>query len=115
MALSGTQPPYIKKKIKESLLFKDEMLLSIELSSNRPNIIYATHQSLTTSWTFGILTFSFRILILVVASNYQKPWFSTIALTGLPLPHSITIDAFQKINTTKGSSNIITPECQNVT
>lgn len=43
MALSGTQPPHIKKKIKESLLFKDETLFSIELSSNRPNIIYATH------------------------------------------------------------------------
>ena len=42
-ALSGTQPPHIKKTIIEHLLFKKENLCSIKLSSNRPNIIYATH------------------------------------------------------------------------
>lgn len=42
-ALSGTQPPHIKKAIKDSLLFAEEKLHSIKLSSNRPNMAYATH------------------------------------------------------------------------
>jgi len=42
-ALSGTQPPHIKRIIKEHLLFTPEKLCSVELSSNRPNIAYATH------------------------------------------------------------------------
>ena len=42
-ALSGTQPKHIKKIIVEKLLFKEEKFCSIKLSSNRPNIIYATH------------------------------------------------------------------------
>ena len=42
-ALSGTQPEQIKKRIKENLLFNDETLSSIKLSSNRPNMAYATH------------------------------------------------------------------------
>ncbi len=42
-ALSGTQPPHIKKAIKDSLLFTDTKLHSIKLSSNRPNMAYATH------------------------------------------------------------------------
>lgn len=42
-ALSGTQPPHIKKVIKSSLLMNDAKMCSIKLSSNRPNIAYATH------------------------------------------------------------------------
>ncbi|KAF8957732.1 hypothetical protein BDZ97DRAFT_1924345 [Flammula alnicola] len=42
-ALSGTQPPHIKKAIIASLLFDEANLCSIKLSSNRPNIVYATH------------------------------------------------------------------------
>lgn len=42
-ALSGTQPPHIKKVIQKSLLFNDSKLCSIKLSSNRPNTAYATH------------------------------------------------------------------------
>ena len=42
-ALSGTQPPHKKKKIIEHMLFNEETLCSIELSSNRPNMVYATH------------------------------------------------------------------------
>ncbi|KAF9555907.1 hypothetical protein CPC08DRAFT_642227 [Agrocybe pediades] len=43
-ALSGTQPPHIKKAILEKLLLDVKTLRSIELSSNRPNTFYATHQ-----------------------------------------------------------------------
>ena len=42
-ALSGTQPAHIKKTITEHLLFDQEKLCSIELTSNRPNTMYATH------------------------------------------------------------------------
>ncbi|CAA7268576.1 unnamed protein product [Cyclocybe aegerita] len=42
-ALSGTQPEHIKAVIISSLLFDEERLLSIKLTSNRPNIVYATH------------------------------------------------------------------------
>jgi superfamily II DNA helicase RecQ len=42
-ALSGTQPKHIKKTIIEHLLFNEEKLCSIKLSSNRPNTVYATH------------------------------------------------------------------------
>ncbi|KAF8991813.1 P-loop containing nucleoside triphosphate hydrolase protein, partial [Hymenopellis radicata] len=41
-ALSGTQPPHIKKTIIESLNMKEDMV-SIKLSSNRPNVVYASH------------------------------------------------------------------------
>lgn len=42
-ALSGTQPEHIKKVIIKHLLFDEEKLCSIKLSSNRPNTVYATH------------------------------------------------------------------------
>lgn len=44
-ALSGTQPPHIKKLILNSLLLNksDSNLLTIKLTSNRANIIYGTH------------------------------------------------------------------------
>ncbi|KAF8149567.1 P-loop containing nucleoside triphosphate hydrolase protein, partial [Crassisporium funariophilum] len=42
-ALSGTQPPHIKHSIKNGLLLNEAKLCSIKLSSNRPNIAYATH------------------------------------------------------------------------
>lgn len=43
MALSGTQPEHIKKEITTSLLLDLSSLCSIKLSSNRPNIVTATH------------------------------------------------------------------------
>ena len=42
-ALSGTQPPHIKKAIIEQLLFDETKLCSIKLSSNRANTVYAMH------------------------------------------------------------------------
>lgn len=42
-ALSGTQPPHIKQAIIKNLLFDEEDMLSIKLTSNRPNTIYVTH------------------------------------------------------------------------
>ncbi|KAF8993208.1 P-loop containing nucleoside triphosphate hydrolase protein, partial [Hymenopellis radicata] len=41
-ALSGTQPPHVKKTIVDSLNMKEDFV-SITLSSNRSNVIYATH------------------------------------------------------------------------
>jgi hypothetical protein len=42
-ALSGMQPPHIKKMIIEHLLFDETKLCSIKLSSNHANTVYATH------------------------------------------------------------------------
>jgi hypothetical protein len=42
-ALSGTQLPHIKAVIIKTLLFEESDLCSIELMSNRLNIVYATH------------------------------------------------------------------------
>jgi len=42
-ALSGTQPSHIKKIIVDNLLLDEDTTHSIKLSSNRANIIYATH------------------------------------------------------------------------
>ncbi|KAN0135294.1 hypothetical protein V8E53_006859 [Lactarius tabidus] len=42
-ALSGTQPPHIKAAIIKNLLFEESELCTIKLTSNRPNIVYATH------------------------------------------------------------------------
>ncbi|KAJ7200446.1 P-loop containing nucleoside triphosphate hydrolase protein [Mycena rebaudengoi] len=43
-ALSGTFPPHIKAALIEHLNFDPNTLVSLKLSSNRPNTIYATHQ-----------------------------------------------------------------------
>jgi superfamily II DNA helicase RecQ len=56
-ALSGTQPDHIKKKIYENLLFNDQKLCSIKLSSNRPNMAYATHPIVGTLSDFRNLDF----------------------------------------------------------
>ena len=42
-ALSGTQPAHIKQTIINHLLFDEKNLCSIKLSSNWPNMGYATH------------------------------------------------------------------------
>ncbi|KAF8274042.1 P-loop containing nucleoside triphosphate hydrolase protein [Lactarius quietus] len=42
-ALSGTQPPHIKAAIVKKLLFEESQLRAIKLTSNRPNITYASH------------------------------------------------------------------------
>ncbi|KAF5335284.1 hypothetical protein D9611_011743 [Ephemerocybe angulata] len=42
-SLSGTQPPHIKKTIREHLLFEETRLHCIKITSNRPNICSATH------------------------------------------------------------------------
>lgn len=43
LAMSGTQPPHIKRHIMTTLLMNSQRLLPIKLSSNRPNLVYATH------------------------------------------------------------------------
>ncbi|KAJ7572263.1 P-loop containing nucleoside triphosphate hydrolase protein [Mycena floridula] len=42
-ALSGTLPSHIKRIVISKLLMDESILLSIKLSSNRPNIVYALH------------------------------------------------------------------------
>lgn len=56
-ALSGTQPPHIKKAIIKSLLFDESNLCSVKLSSNQPNIVYATHQIVNELSDFRNLNF----------------------------------------------------------
>ncbi|KAJ7025234.1 P-loop containing nucleoside triphosphate hydrolase protein [Mycena alexandri] len=43
-ALSGTLPPHIKSAVITHLNFDPKSLVSLKLSSNRPNTIYATHR-----------------------------------------------------------------------
>ncbi|KAJ7199759.1 P-loop containing nucleoside triphosphate hydrolase protein [Mycena pura] len=43
-ALSGTLPPHIKLAIHNHLNFDPTRAVSLKLSSNRPNIVYATHR-----------------------------------------------------------------------
>ncbi|KAJ7805721.1 P-loop containing nucleoside triphosphate hydrolase protein [Mycena olivaceomarginata] len=43
-ALSGTLPPHIKTAIHNHLNFDPTRAVSLKLSSNRPNIVYATHR-----------------------------------------------------------------------
>jgi superfamily II DNA helicase RecQ len=66
-ALSGTQPPHVKEAIIKSLLFDDSKLCSVELTSNRPNIVYATHPIV------GELS-DFRNLDFVVPVPYPTCW-----------------------------------------
>ncbi|KAF8266826.1 P-loop containing nucleoside triphosphate hydrolase protein [Lactarius quietus] len=66
-ALSGTQPPHIKAAITKSLLFEESQLCSINLTSNRPNIVYATHPIV------GKLS-DFRNLDFVVPHPYPAGW-----------------------------------------
>ncbi|KAJ7498420.1 hypothetical protein B0H11DRAFT_1714958 [Mycena galericulata] len=42
-ALSATFPPHIKSAVIEHLNFDPTSFISLKLSGNRPNIIYATH------------------------------------------------------------------------
>jgi superfamily II DNA helicase RecQ len=56
-ALSGTQPPHIKEAIIKSLLFKESQLCLIKLTSNRPNIVYATHPIVSNLSDFCNLNF----------------------------------------------------------
>ena len=64
---SGTQPPHIKAAITKNLLFYNSRLCSIELTSNRPNIVYATHPIV------GELS-DFRNLDFVVPVPYPTGW-----------------------------------------
>ncbi|KAH9160732.1 II DNA helicase [Lactarius sanguifluus] len=66
-ALSGTQPPHIKAAIIKSLLFDESRLCSIELTSNRPNTVYATHPII------GELS-DFRNLDFVIPAPYPISW-----------------------------------------
>ncbi|KAJ7435585.1 P-loop containing nucleoside triphosphate hydrolase protein [Mycena galericulata] len=43
-ALSGTFPPHIKTAVLNHLNFDPKTLVSLKLSSNRPNTVYATHR-----------------------------------------------------------------------
>ncbi|KAJ7091715.1 II DNA helicase [Mycena crocata] len=42
--LSGTFPPHVKRAVIEHLNFDPKSYVSLKLSSNRPNIVYATHR-----------------------------------------------------------------------
>ncbi|PPR02849.1 hypothetical protein CVT24_002327 [Panaeolus cyanescens] len=66
-ALSGTQPPHIKGAIIDNLLLQRDSLLSIKLTSNRPNIVYATHRIV------GELS-QFRNLDFLVPVPYPDDW-----------------------------------------
>ncbi|KAH9070707.1 P-loop containing nucleoside triphosphate hydrolase protein, partial [Lactarius deliciosus] len=66
-ALSGTQPPHIKAAIIKSLLFDESRLSSVELMSNRPNTVYATHPII------GELS-DFRNLDFVIPVPYPAGW-----------------------------------------
>ncbi|KAH9058860.1 hypothetical protein EDB87DRAFT_1685261 [Lactarius vividus] len=66
-ALSGMQPPHIKAAIINGLLFYKSRLCSIELTSNRPNIVYATHPIV------GELS-DFRNLDFIVPVPYPTGW-----------------------------------------
>ncbi|KAH9014989.1 II DNA helicase [Lactarius pseudohatsudake] len=66
-ALSGTQPPHIKAAIIKSLLFDESRLSSVELTSNRPNTVYATHPII------GELS-DFRNLDFVIPVPYPAGW-----------------------------------------
>ncbi|KAH9011631.1 II DNA helicase [Lactarius pseudohatsudake] len=66
-ALSGTQPPHIKAAIIKNLLFDESQLCSVKLTSNRPNIVYATHPIV------GKLS-DFRNLDFLVPQPYHTGW-----------------------------------------
>ena len=66
-ALSGTQPPHIKAAIVKNLLFEESELHAIKLTSNRPNIVYATHPIV------GELS-DFRNLDFLVPRPYPPGW-----------------------------------------
>ena len=68
-ALSGTQPPHIKAAMIKSLLFEEssDQLCSIKLTSNRPNIVYATHP------IAGKLS-DFRNLDFLIPRPYPTGW-----------------------------------------
>lgn len=66
-ALSGTQPLHIKAAIIKSLLFDELQLCSIKLTSNLPNIVYATHSIVGKLLDFCNLDF-------VVFHPYPDDW-----------------------------------------
>lgn len=66
-ALSGTQPPHIKAAIIENLQYETSQLCSVKLTSNRPNITYATHP------VVGDLS-DFRNLDFLVPRPYPAGW-----------------------------------------
>ncbi|KAJ7208369.1 P-loop containing nucleoside triphosphate hydrolase protein [Mycena pura] len=64
-ALSATYPPHIKSAVVENLNFNRKNHLSMKLSSNRPNIIYATHRIV------GSLS-DFRHLDFLISTPFTK-------------------------------------------
>ncbi|KAJ7888771.1 P-loop containing nucleoside triphosphate hydrolase protein [Mycena leptocephala] len=60
-ALSGTLPPHIKSAVIEHLNFNKSTFLSIKLSTNRPNTIYATHRIVGSLSDFRNLDFLISI------------------------------------------------------
>ncbi|KAJ7735353.1 P-loop containing nucleoside triphosphate hydrolase protein [Mycena metata] len=65
-ALSGTLPPHIKAAVIEHLNFNPSTFLSLKLSTNRPNTIYATHRIV------GSLS-DFRNLDFLISVPYTPP------------------------------------------
>jgi hypothetical protein len=60
-ALSATLPPHIKSAIIEHLNFDPNTFISLKLSCNRPNIVYATHRIVGTLSDFRNLDFLISI------------------------------------------------------
>ncbi|KAJ7269062.1 P-loop containing nucleoside triphosphate hydrolase protein [Mycena rebaudengoi] len=60
-ALSATSPPHIKSALIEHLNFDTSSLISLKLSCNRPNIVYATHRIVGTLSDFRNLDFLISI------------------------------------------------------
>ncbi|KAJ7436728.1 hypothetical protein FB451DRAFT_969590, partial [Mycena latifolia] len=59
--LSGTFPPHIKSAVIHNLNFDPATLISLKLSSNRPNTIYATHRIVGSLSDFRNLDFLIAI------------------------------------------------------
>jgi superfamily II DNA helicase RecQ len=70
-ALSGTLPLHIKEHVISNLLMDKKRMVSIELSSNRPNLVYATHPII------GQCT-DFRNLDYLVPLSYDSPLQRTV-------------------------------------
>ncbi len=94
-ALSGTQPKHVKKRIIEHLLFDEEKICHIKLSSNRPNTVYTTHPIV------GNLS-DFRNLDFLVPDSYPadlrlpRPLYSMTTSTNVLLLPLISTTDFQK-------------------
>ncbi|KAJ7677144.1 P-loop containing nucleoside triphosphate hydrolase protein [Mycena olivaceomarginata] len=74
--LSGTFPPHVKTAIIQHLNFDPTSFVSLKLSSNRPNIVYATHRIVGSLSDFRNLDFliaePFTLKCLIFHDNTQQ-------------------------------------------